>query len=49
MEKIKEKVFASTNIEHKINNDIMYKLIVFYNKVNAKISIQVANFALNLK
>lgn len=49
MNKIKEKVFYLANIQHKINNGIMYKLIVFYTENNKDVVKQIANFALIFK
>lgn len=49
MDKIKEKAFDLANIQHKVNNDIMYKLIAFYTENNKDIVMQIANFALNFK
>lgn len=48
MNKIKEKAFFIANRQGKINNEIMYKLMIFYSKISNEV-IEIGNFALNFK
>lgn len=49
MDYLKEKVFYIVNKQDKVDDRLMYKLMVFYNKINSEISTEICNFALKFK
>ncbi|WP_234117412.1 helix-turn-helix transcriptional regulator [Clostridium hydrogenum] len=49
MDYIKEKVYYIVNKQDKVDDRLIYKLMVFYNKISSEISTEIGEFALKFK